>query len=505
MRAKKSLRNIIGVVSQNTIAIIVGFISQALFIKILGIEYLGLNGLFNNIITMLGIVELGIGNAIIFNLYKPIAENDITKIQTLMKFYKKTYIIIAIIIAILGLCITPFLDFIIGTIEIDINIHYIFILYIIDIVASYLLTYKRSILYANQENYIINIVHIGYILVLNTVQIILLYLTKNYFLYLFIKIVCRVLENIIITMIANKKYSFLKDKNSLKLDKKTEKDIFTKVKALFFHQIGSFIINGTDNILISKFFSVVVVGLYSNYYMIIDSVNKLFGQIIEALTPSIGNMLVTETTQKCRLIFNKVRFINFWISLFTSISILVLSDTFISLWIGREFLLDDTVLFVITFNFFQKMMRKTYASFKNAAGIFFEDRFVPLVESILNIVTSIILLKIFGLAGVFMGTILSGLVLWVYSYPKFVYKKILGGTYFEYIKETLCYIIVFLFTATITYLISKFIVIDNLFIVLIIKAIICILIPNIIITIIYRKDNNYKYCINIIKNKMKKI
>src|SRR5574344_464876 len=215
MRKKLSLKNAVASIIQNSIAIIIGLVAQALFIKFLNIEYLGLNGLFNNIISMLGIVELGIGNAIVYKLYRPIAENDIETIKSLMNFYKKTYNIISAFVLIIGLIITPFLGYIVGEININVNIYIVFILFILDTCASYLLSYKRSILYANQRNYIVNYIHILYIILLNIFQIIVLYFTKNYYIYLIIKIVMRLFENIIITLISNKMYIYLTNKDVL--------------------------------------------------------------------------------------------------------------------------------------------------------------------------------------------------------------------------------------------------------------------------------------------------
>ncbi|HBC83894.1 MAG TPA: hypothetical protein DCZ30_00065, partial [Clostridiales bacterium] len=414
MRKKNSLKNMIGSVLSNVLTIIVGVIAQAVFLKNLGTEFLGLNGLFTNIISMLAIVELGIGNAIIYNLYKPLANNNIEAIKSLMAFYKKSYRIIASLVSIIGIAIIPFLSYFVETVEVSVNINLIYLLFLIEVVCSYLLSYKRSILFADQKNYIINYIHIGYTIVLNILQILILIITKNYYLYLIIKIIMRILENIIITLYVNKKYDYLKDDDCAKLNNDTEKDIFKKVKALFFHKVGTFIINGTDNLIISKMISLAVVGLYSNYYMIINAVQTVFKQIIQATTASVGNLLITEDKNKCFDIFKKIRFLNFWVACFSSISVLIVMDSFIIIWLGKEYILPEIVLFALVFNLYQKLMRNVYMSFKEAAGIFHEDRFIPIIEAILNIFFSIVLCRIIGLAGVFLGTIISGLCLWCY-------------------------------------------------------------------------------------------
>ena len=504
MRTNNSIKNTIGGMTANILIIIIGIVAQAVFIKILGAEYLGINGLFTNIISMLGIVELGIGSAIIYNLYKPIAENNISLIKSLMNFYKKSYRIIGLIVFILGICIMPFLDSFVGKMTINVNVQLVYILFIVDIVCSYFLSYKRSILVANQKNYIINIIHIIYTILLNVFQLLILYLTKSYYLYLIIKIIIRILENIVITIVSNKKYSYLKEKDVLLLDKNIEKDILKKIKALFYHKIGGFIVLGTDNIIISKFLGIIQVGLYSNYYLIINAVQVLFTQIISSSTASVGNMLVTSSKEENFKIFKRIRFLNFWLTCFTGISILVIIENFITIWIGSEYILPKLVLINLIICYYQKSMRASYATFKEAAGIFEEDKYVPIVESILNIIFSIILLKIFGLAGVFMGTIISGLALWCYSYPKFVYKTLFDRKYINYIKETLVYILQFIIIASITYIVSKLLTFNNLYIKLLLNILICIIVPNILMIIMFYKTDEFKYFINLLKKLIKR-
>ena len=505
MRTSNSMKNSTTSMICYIISIVVGFISQSIFIKILGAEYLGLNGLFSNILTMLSLFELGIGSAIIYNLYKPIAEGKKEQVKSLMKFYKKAYNIIAILVMVGGLLVLPFLKNIVGEVTVDINIYLVYILYLLSTVSSYIISYKRSLIYANQQNYIINIVHMGYLLIINISKLVALYLTKNYYIYLIIMIIGQILENIIISIIANKVYPYLLDKNVKPLDKKTEQDIFSRVKALILHKIATVIVNGTDNIIISYFFGVVTVGLYSSYTLIISPINNLFGQFISSTSPSVGNLIATESKKKCYQVFKKMRFLNFWLACFSGICLLVIIQPFIIVWIGEKYLLSMLVVSTVVFNYFQKMMRNTYMAFKDSAGIWREDKFVPLIESLLNIVFSIICLKIFGLAGVFMGTIISGLALWCYSYPKYVYKKLFNRSYIDYTKETLGYIILFILLATLTYEISTLFIVSNTYLQVLINTLIAIIIPNIILLILFRKTDNFQYFLELIKKLFSKI
>ena len=502
MRTQKTIKNSITTLIGNGISCIVAFFAQMIFIKTLGIEYLGLDGLFTNILTMFSIFELGIGSAIVYHLYKPVADKDYKKISALLNFYKKAYNIISLTILLIGLIILPFIPHIVGNISIDVNIYIIYLLFLLSTISSYFMVYKRNLIVANQEGYIINIIHAIYIITVNATQLIIIYLTKNYYLFLVIKIICQLLENFIISFVASKKYKLDEYKNE-QLDKKTTKDIFSRVSALFFHKIGNIVVNSTDNIIISRFIGVAVVGIYSNYYMVIGAISMLFGQVITATTASIGNFLVEENKKKTFKVFKKIRFINFYISMFTSICLLLIIQPFITIWVGEDLLLEYSVVIVLVFNFFQKMQRNTYNAFKDSAGIWREDKFVPLMESILNIVFSIIGIKLWGLIGVFIGTIISGLVLWCYSYPKYVYKRLIKRSYKQYALETIGYIFTFILIALTTYGFSLMFEFNNLIIQIIIELAICITIPNLLFYAIFRKTDNFGYIKYLIKKAKK--
>lgn len=493
------IKNVLGSFISSFFSIVVGLIAQKLFLKILGTEYLGLNGLFDNVLSMLCIVELGVGTAIIYNLYKPIVEKNIEQIKSLMYFYRKAYNIITVIIFTLGIIVLPFIKYIVGEVTVDVNINLVYFLFLLNVVASYILSYKRSILYASKKNYIVNLIHILYLIVANMLQLSVLYMTKNYYVYLIVRVLMTLMENVIISIAVNKRFAYLKLDDAKPLDKDTENDIFKKVKALFFHKIGGFVVLGTDNIIISKFLGLIVVGLYSNYCLIINSVVRLFSQIIVSLTPSVGHLIVQNDKERNYNSFKKIRFMTFWIDTFVSISVLVIMQSFICIWLGKEYLLDNIVLFILVFNCFQSLFKNSFAVFKDAAGIYYEDRFVPLIEAGVNIVVSVILCKLIGLPGVFIGTIASSIVHWVYSFPVIVFKKLFDKPYRLYIKDTVLYFILFILIAIVTYFVSFSINISNMWIMFFINVLICITIPNILLLLIFYKTDNFKYFLNILK------
>lgn len=505
MRSEKVIKNSIIAIITNLIAVIAGMISQTIFLQKMGTEYLGINSLFSNIVSMLGIVELGLGSAIIYHLYKPIAERNKDRIKILLNFYKKCYRWIAIIVAIIGILILPFVNILVGDTNISINLYGIFLLFVLDAVMSYALTYKRSILYADQKTYVINLVHIGYIVGVNCLQILILCIGQNYWLYLVVKIVCKVVENIIINLIVDRKYSYLKKQTEKNLDKKTKQDIKNKVKGLLFHKISTYVVNSTDNITISMVAGVGYVGLYSNYYMIISALTLLINQMFSSIVATIGNLFTENDNRKNWKSYKNILFINFWIAVFCTISFLGIVQPFISIWIGKQYLLEINIVLMIALVFYFQTMRKTLNCFKEAGGIFFEDRFSALMEAVINLVTSIVLGKIFGMIGVFIGTIISSIYIYIYAYPKYVYMPIFNKTRWEYILENLKYFVSFCIIGGLTMLMIQLVKIDNSIYQVLYNGFICLFIPNIMMLIMFRNKEEFKYIKVLIYSKIKRI
>jgi O-antigen/teichoic acid export membrane protein len=493
MRTVSSIRNIAASTLSSLLTIVIGFFAQRIFVQYLGLEYLGLNGLFLNIVSMLAVVELGVGLAITYSLYKPLAHGDTSTVKSLMQFYKKCYRFIAIIVAAIGLVIMPFLGIIVGDVSIQESIYFIYGLFLLDVILSYLLTYKRSILYADQKNYIVNTVHTGYTVTVNILQIVILVLTANFILYLLIKIGMRVIENVILNTIVSKRYPLLKEKNIAPLDNDIKQDIFKKTRALFFHKIASFVVLGSDNIIISVFLGITTVGLYANYFLVLSAVSTLVSQVFSAITASVGNLLVTSTAEKSHEVYRRVRFANFWLAAFVSIGLLVSMDSFVKVWIGEQFILPLGVLIALAINLYLNLFRSALGSFKEAAAIFHEDRFVPIVESIVNIVAAIVLLYFFGLAGVFMGTICSNFVLHLFSYPRYVYTKLFKRSYAEYYREFSSYLIVALLVGVITFGISRMVIVENSILQLVTNVTISLVVPNVLFYVLYRKSDEFNY------------
>ena len=493
MRTKKSIINAIVATLASAVGMVLGFVTQKVFLECLGLEYSGANGLFTNIMSMLCIVELGIGSAIVYNLYKPIAENDKEKIISLMYFYRKCYRILAAVIFGLGLILLPFVPFFVGENSIQESMYLLYFLALIDTVFSYLLSYKRSILMANQENYIVNIVHMGYLIVMNLFEVGLLYLTKNYILYLVSRIIFRIAENLVITLIANKKYPYINSKHYEKLSKDVQTDIFTKVKGLFFHKIGGFIVGSTSYIVISTIRGLKDAGIYNNYYLIFNSISTLLSQIFYSIVSSVGNLLVNEDEEKSYEVYKKLTLFNFWIYALCSVGLFAVLQPFITWWIGDKYLLPIYAVIWLAVYFYVQGMRKTINLFKEAAGIFYEDRRIPILESIINLVCAIICVHVFGIAGVFMAGVVSSLLLFLYSYPKYVYTRLFKKKYMDFILEQFKLFMIMLVMLGGTYALITFINVGNPLLQFFINGIIVLIIVNLIFWILFRKTDEYSY------------
>lgn len=500
MRTYNSIKNMTVSMALGVIAIIVGFIAQKVFIEHLGVDYLGINGLFTNIVMMLAIAELGLGVAIIYHLYAPLEVGDVTKVKSLMSFYRKGYRVIALIVLLLGLAMMPFLTAMVDEVNIPVNLYIIYLLFICNATVSYLLAYKRSILYADQKNYVINAVRITSLIALSLLQIIVLIYTQNYYLYLVMMIIMTITENIVLNHIVDKRYRYLNDgQPALAIDKKTKKDIYQKVKGLLYHKAGTFLVLGSDNIIIAAFLGVVTVGLYSNYLLIITAVNTLFSQLTTALTASIGNLLLTKDKDRHYEVFKKIFFANFWIGVVCVVVFMVAADSFIALWIGERFVLPFAALLALSVNLYLTLTRSPFHGFKTAAGIFYEDRFVPLVEAAVNIIFSIVLLHFFGLAGVFMGTICSSLVLYAYSYPRFIYNGLFGRGYFDYTWYFMKHLLIALTIGTLAYITSRAVEIDDTVVRFVLNIFIAFITANGILYLLFRKSDEYAYYKGLLK------
>lgn len=503
-RTKNSVRNLSYALIGQVIGFVVSFIARIFFIQILGREYLGLNGLFTNVLTILSLAELGVGEAITYSLYKPLAEKDVKKCTMLMQVYKKVYNIIGLAILIIGFSLTPLLPYIIKNMPDIPYINLIYILFVINTAVSYFFSYKRNLIIADQKRYIATFYRYLAHFTFTFLEIVYLLLFKNYIGYLIIMILATLADNIMVSIKANKLYKFLSYKENVPLDKESKASIVKNTKAMMMHKVGGVVVNSTDNILLSMFVSLDSVGLYSNYFFVTNALNSITTHVFNSLTASVGNLFVTSDNKKAYGVFRDVYFLNYFMYSFIAVCLLCLFNPFIDLWVGKDYLFSFEIVLIIVINFYITGMRKSVLTFREASGLFYKDRWKSVFEAIINLVSSIILAIYFGTFGVFLGTLISSVTVCVWIEPLVLYKYGFKVKLREYFKLYFMFLIITMISCSITYYLCSFINYGR-FASLILKGLLCLIIPNLINIILFRNTEEYKYFKGLIKKILSKL
>lgn len=421
-RLKNSIRNSAFGLFAEVTTLILGFVVRYVFIKTLSEDYLGVNGLFTNILQVLSFAELGIGNAIVFSLYKPIREKDTDRIRRFVAFYRSAYRAIGVIVAVFGLLLVPFLDIIIvDKLDIPDNLTVIYLLYLANTVFSYFCVWKRTFMTANQERYIGTFVEQIFTIVQVVVQIILLYTTHNFVLYLATMIISNQIRNIVIARICSKRYPVVNEKPEVELSKTEKKSIFDNVKALLVYKLAGVCLNSTDNILLQAIISFKSVNLYSNYSMIVTAFKTLTNQLLNGVTASVGDLNATDDNKAKENVFFKLLFISFWLYTFLTVGFITTATDIITVIFGGKFGLDVWVVAAIMFSFYVEGMQFAGFTYRTTMGLFRESVVAPVVAAVLNIVLSVIMGNMIGMAGIFFATGLSRMATttWVDGYLVF--------------------------------------------------------------------------------------
>lgn len=491
-RTQNTIRNVKTGAIVQIINKVMAFIVQTVFIMMLNTEYLGVNGLFTNILTVLSFAELGIGTAIIFNMYKPVANKDEEKIKSLMLLYKKAYNIIGVVIFVLGLCVIPFMNVIIKEApNIKENLILIYILFLLNTSISYFFTYKKSIIYAHQRQSIVDNINSVFYLLKSLLLILFLVVTKNYIVYLVIQILVTFIENIVIAIKADKMYPYLKGKRVNKLEKSEQRNIFTNVKSLVVYKLGSVIMSGTDNILISSMVSVGVVGLCSNYVLIINSVKSIIFSALNGVTASVGNLNAVGEPKQKEKVFYQITCIDYIVYSFCAVAFIVLLNPFIKIWLGEKYLLGMAVPIALAVSFYIDGLRNPGFTYRTTLGLFKKGKATPYIGAITNIVFSIVLCKIFGVAGIFIATSIAQLLSYSWIDPYLIHKYEFKTSVKKYYKKYLYYSTLFIVCVIVTTGVTSLVSIEGI-LGLLLKGIIVCIVPNIINLIGLKNTEEYK-------------
>lgn len=500
-RTKNATRNIVFGVILKAYQIVVPFLMRTALIYLMGVQYLGLNSLFTSILQVLNLAELGVGSAMIYSMYKPIAEDDNATICALMKLYRTYYRVIGLVIAVIGCILTPFIPKLIsGDIPNGLNIYILYLLNLGATVLSYwLYAYKNSILQAHQRTDVVSKVTLVTSTIQYALQLLVLWVFRNYYLYVIVMLATQAVTNIATAVVADKLYPQFKPKGAL--PKHNVQKINSRIRDLFTSKIGGIIVNSADTIVISAFLGLTALAVYQNYYFILTSITGFITIVFSAVTAGIGNSLVVETKEKNFKDLNVFTFIICWISGFCSCCFLNLYQPFMELWVGKDLMLNFSVVVCFVIYFYVCEVNQLLNTYKDAGGIWHEDRFRPLVTAIANLGMNLVMVQFWGLYGIILSTVLSMLLVgmpWLFHnlFTTMFEKKNLK----KYLNSLIFYVSVSIIACIASVIVCDFINF-GLLATLIIRFIICLIVPNLIFLIVYVRKSEFKQSVQLV-NKM---
>lgn len=482
------------------------FISRTVFIYVLGKYYLGVNGLYTEILSFLSFAELGFGSAMVFALYGPVARGEEEKVKELMYFYKWVYRIIALVILCFGLALMPFLQHIVrgaeGLTLFELRLY--FFIFLLNTVTTYFVIYKYSYLNALQLTYITTNIETVTALVCVVIQLVALVVSRSFLVYLVSNTATLILSRAAIAHYLNSRYPLLKERPEHPLSRRERNKIFTEVKGLAVHQFSNVAVHSTTSIIISvaPTLGVAMVGAVSNYNMLMNAVNAIVIIVFNSVVAGFGNLAVTADKNRFMRVFDEANFINFWVYGFCTVCFFVLLPPFIQLWIGEDFLIDELSLALILVNFYFQGQCTIYNNARVAKGNFNMDKWWSLLQAIVNLVASFIGAFTIGLVGVFLGMVLSRLM-FVVTRPCSTYRFLFGESPARYFRDLIAYgaavLIAVFVSATVCSLLLHQITWLNLFA----AALLCVLISNAIFLLLFHRSKNMAACLRRIEGLLK--
>ena len=500
-RTKNTVRNIVFGWVYKILTIILPFFTRTAILYVLGTEYLGLGSLFSSLLSFLALAEAGFGTAMIYSMYKPISENNDSLICALLNLYRRYYRIIGTIILTIGLLLMPFLRYLIkGNVPADVNLYVLYAVYLANTVSSYFLfAYKGSVLTAYQRSDVDSKINVVVVLTQYAIQIVAILVFKSFYIYILCLPVATIATNILRYLAVKKMYPNLVPKGEVPEQQK--KDITKKVKALIGTKLNTVVLNASDNIVMSAFLGLTVIAIYNNYYYIMSALTGFLGICYTSMTAGLGNSLATETKVKNYNDFLKFSFINAWLVGWCAICLVCMYQPFMFIWTGEDLMFPFYMVLLIAVYFYLYLMRKIPVIYKDAGGIWWEDRFRPYVCMVVNLVSNIITVQLIGVAGIVISTILSLLI----SIPwenYTIFKYIFHTSPKEYYKKMAVYIVLTIGAGLVTrFACMSF---DYSIMGLIIRTAICIVIPNAIWIVCFHKFPEYKEAVRLFKGLVKR-
>lgn len=493
-RTEYSYLNIVAGLGGYSVSIILSMINRMVFTRTLPPEYLGISGLFTNILSMLTLAELGVGGAIVYALYKPLAENDEEKIASIVKVFGLAYRIIGTVIGIIGLCIMPLLPLLLkDQPAIHENLYLIYCMYLFNTASSYFFTYRSTLITAAQMNYLNTGINYAILSVQTIIQMLYLIATKEYIGYLIIQALGTLAYNVIISYVAVKKFPYIRRKNIPRLTKEETFSILKNMRDLMVYKVSGILVNSVDSIIITAFQGLSITGITSNYQLLTRTLNTLLNQIFNGLGASVGNLNAIETKEKRVSILNMLNLLNFWMFGWGAIGIIFVSSDLVALMFGEGYVLQPIIPYILAINFFTVGMMNAIWTFKHTMGLFKYGRFVQLFTAGFNLLFSLVLGKEFGLPGILFATILARLLTNLWYDPYVVYKIGFGESPVKYLIKYVKYIITMIISCVICTGLCKLIMLftTNIWLDVFLKGLFCSVAANIVFFIMFYKTSEF--------------
>lgn len=486
-RSEYVVKNATVAFAMQVIKNILAFAGRTVFVYVLGAEYLGVNSLFTEILTMLSFAELGIGNAMVFSLYKPLAVKDNGKIKSLMKLYAISYRVIGIVIAVLGVCMVPFLGRIVGAVSyVKEDITILYLLFLVNSVLSYFFVYKKSLIIADQKNYVVDIYQQIFYVLQVIVQSVFLIVTKQFIPYLLLTILFTFLNNIFVANKANKMYPCLTEKDVQPLDLQEAKEIATNIKALVVYKVGGIILESTDSILIAILINVITVGLYNNYKMVINVFRTAGSQIMNSIVASVGNLNANGSDEKKESVFYEMFFLSGWFYGFAAVGLTIFLTPLIQVWLGDSYVIGVGSVLAASVYFYVSNMHYPCYTYRMTAGLFVFGKYVPMMAAVCNIVLDILLGRAWGLSGILWASTFSRVVTYELIDPFLVYKRVFHKPVGKYFLVYLVLTALICVDGAMSYFFSSLISVTGLFGLVIKAAVFSIIFNAVFVAVTFR-------------------
>lgn len=471
-RTKRTVQNAMMGFAYQLITMVLGFVSRVVFLRTIGVEFLGLNGIFSDVLNLLCLADMGFSTAMSYSFYKPLAEKDEEKIAALVAFYKKLYNIVALVVLILGLCCIPFLRVIVN-VQNDIKyleVYYLFAL--ANVVTSYLFVYKTTLLTADQKEYMVIRIRMITNITKVLLQILVLIVFKSYMFYLAADTLLVITNNLIATKKAEKEYPYIKKIKSKNVgDENLKSRIIDNMKSVFIYKISTTVFSATDNIIISMVVSTVAVGLFGNYLMLSQKLLLMEQIFFSSMTASIGNVIAKENAEKRYEVFKSIQSVSLILcGVITGCYFLLASD-FVSIVFGNEYTLPAIVVCAVTINAYFSCALQPLWLYRDATGLYRKTKYVMLIATIENIVLSIILGHILGIAGVIFASAIARITTYCWYEPKILFKEYFGESAVKYYKDLAVNVVLCVASIAVLKFVTNWIVVNGV-VMLILKGVI---------------------------------